>query len=83
VLSFLSCLASDGKSKTFKVEDVQFTKGSDKMKFQGKQLKNVDFNVPAPSDFPTCLVRRGILGYYEYTRCSLVLLETVWVGSVN
>jgi hypothetical protein len=80
---FFILLASDGKSKTFKVEDVKFTKGLDKKKLQGKQLKTVDFNVPAPSDFPTCFVRRGILGCYEYTRCSLVLLEAVWVGAVN
>jgi hypothetical protein len=67
---FFILLASDGQSKSFKVEDVKFTKGLDRKKFQGKQLKNVDFNVPAPSDFPTCFVRPGILGCYEYTHCS-------------
>ncbi|MFZ0773418.1 MAG: DUF3857 domain-containing protein [Candidatus Sulfotelmatobacter sp.] len=71
---FFVLLASDGKSKTFKVEDVKFIKGSDKMKPQGKQLKGIDFNFPAPGDFPTHFVRRGILGCYEYTGCSFVLL---------
>ena len=80
---FFILLSSDGKSKTFKVEDTKFINGSDKMKFQGKQLKNIDFNVPAPSDFPTRFVRRGILGCYEYTGCSLVLLEPASVRSVN
>ncbi|MGC2057961.1 MAG: tetratricopeptide repeat protein, partial [Candidatus Sulfotelmatobacter sp.] len=80
---FFILLGSDGKSKNFKVEDVKFIKGSDKMKFQGKQLKNIDFNVPAPSDFPTLFVRRGILGCYQYSGCSLVLLEPASVRSVN
>ena len=80
---FFILLASDGTSKIFKVEDMKFIKGSDKMKFQGKQLKNIDFNVPAPSDFPTRFVRRGILGCYEYSGCSLVLLEPASVRSVN
>ncbi|MGA8201949.1 MAG: DUF3857 domain-containing protein [Candidatus Sulfotelmatobacter sp.] len=80
---FFILLASDGKSKTFKVEDTKFINGSEKMKFQGKQLKNIDFNVPAPSDFPTRFVRRGILGCYEYSGCSLVLLEPASVRSVN
>jgi tetratricopeptide (TPR) repeat protein len=80
---FFILLSSDGKSRTFKVEDTKFISGSDKMKFQGKQLKNIDFNVPAPSDFPTRFVRRGILGCYQYTGCSLVLLEPASVRSVN
>lgn len=80
---FFILLASDGKSKTFKVEDVKFIKGSDKMRFQGKHLKNIDFNVPAPSDLPARFVRRGILGCYEYSGCSFVLLEPTAEGSLN
>jgi hypothetical protein len=76
-------LGSDGKSKTFKVEDVKFISGSDKMKLQGKQLKNINFNVPAPSDVPTRFVRRGILGCYQYTGCSFVLLDPSSVNSLN
>ena len=80
---FFVLLASDGKSKTFKVEDVKFISGSDKMKLQGKQLKNIDFNVPAPSNVPTRFVRRGILGCYEYSGCSFIVLDPASVHSLN
>ncbi len=80
---FFVLLASDGKSKTFKVEDVKFVSGSDKMKLQGKQLKTIDFKVPAPDDVPARFVRRGILGCYQYTGCSFVLLDPGSVRSVN
>lgn len=80
---FFVLLASDGKSKTFKVEDVKFISGSDKMKLQGKQLKNIDFNVPAPDNVPTRFVKRGILGCYQYTGCSFVVLDPASVQSVN
>lgn len=80
---FFVLLASDGKGKTFKVEDVKFVSGSDKMKTQGKQLKNVDFNFPAPDQVPTRFVRRGILGCYAYSGCSFVLLDPTSVNSVN
>ena len=80
---FFVLLASDGSSKKFKVEDVKFISGSDKMKLQGEQLKTIDFNVPAPDDVPTRFVRRGILGCYQYTGCSFVLLDPASVHSVN
>ncbi len=80
---FFVLLGSDGKSKTFKVDDVKFISGSDKMKLQGKQLKTIDFNVPAPDDVPTRFVRRGILGCYQYTGCSFVLLDPTTVNSLN
>src|SRR5215472_1956378 len=80
---FFVLLASDGKTKAFKVEDVKFVSGSDKMKFQGKQLKIIDFNVPAPSDAPTRVVWRGILGCYQYAGCSFVVLDPITVHSLN
>ena len=80
---FFVLLASDGKSKTFKVEDVKYISGSDKMKLQGKQLKNIDFKIPAPDDVPSRFVRRGILGCYQYTGCSFVLLDPATVRSVD
>jgi hypothetical protein len=80
---FFVLLASDGKSKKFKVEDVKFISGSDKMKLQGKQLKSIDFDVPAPSDVPTRFVRRGILGCYQYSGCSFALLDPATVHSLN
>ena len=80
---FFVLLASDGKNTTFKVEDTKFISGSDKMKLQGKQLKSIDFNVRAPSGVPARFVRRGILGCYEYSGCSFVLLDPVSVHSLN
>jgi tetratricopeptide (TPR) repeat protein len=80
---FFVLLAADPKTKTFRVEDVKFISGSDKMKLQGKQLKTVDFHVPAPSGIPARFVRRGILGCYAYTGCSLVLLDPSSVHSVK
>jgi len=80
---FFVLMASDGKSKTFKLEDAKFVSGSDKMKLQGKQLKSIDFNFPAPDDVPTRFVQRGILGCYEYTGCSFLLLDPGSVRSVN
>jgi tetratricopeptide (TPR) repeat protein/transglutaminase-like putative cysteine protease len=72
---FFVLLASDGKSKAFKVLDTKFIKGSEKMKLQGKQLTSIDFNFPAPSETPARFVRRGILGCYQYSGCSFLLLD--------
>jgi tetratricopeptide (TPR) repeat protein len=80
---FFVLLASDGTGKKFKVQDVKFINGSEKMKLQGKQLKNVDFDVPAPGDVPTRFVRRGILGCYEYSGCSFVVLDPSSIRSLN
>jgi hypothetical protein len=80
---FFLLLTSDGKTKSFKVEDVKFISGSDKMKLQGKQLKSIDFNVPAPSNVPAHFVRRGILGCYRYTGCSFLLLDPAAVKSLK
>jgi tetratricopeptide (TPR) repeat protein len=80
---FFVLLASDGKSKTFKVEDVKFVSGSDKMKLQGKQLKSIPFNFVAPGSVPARFVRRGILGCYQYSGCSFVLLDPSSVKSLD
>src|ERR1017187_1359331 len=80
---FFVLLASDGKGKTFKVEDVKFISGSDKMKLQGKQLKTINFDVPAPDDVPTRFVRRGILGCYQSSGCSFALLDPASVKSLD
>jgi hypothetical protein len=80
---FFVLFASDGKTKTFKVEDVKFISGSDKMKLQGKELKSVNFNFPAPADAITRFVRRGILGCYQYSGCSFVLLDPASVHSLD
>jgi tetratricopeptide (TPR) repeat protein len=80
---FFVLLASDGKSKAFRVEDVRFISGSDKMKTQDKQLKNITFNFTAPDQVPARFVRRGILGCYEYGGCSFVLLDPAPAHSLN
>jgi hypothetical protein len=80
---FFVLLASDGKGPAFKVEEVKFISGSDKMKAQGKQLKALNFNTPAPSNVSTRVVRRGILGCYEYSGCSFVVLDQASVHSLN
>ena len=80
---FFVLFASDGNGKSFKVEDTKFISGSDKMKAQDKQLKTIDFGFPAPSAQPTRFVRRGILGCYQYSGCSFVLLDPSTVRSVE
>jgi Tfp pilus assembly protein PilF len=80
---FFVLLSSDDMSKKFRLEDTKFISGSEKMKLQGKQLRSIDFNVPAPSEVPTKFVWRGILGCYQYTGCSFVVLDPVSVHSLN
>lgn len=80
---FFVLFASDGKTKKFKVEDIKFISGSGKMKGKENQLKNVDFNVPAPGEARTRFVWRGILGCYQYTGCSFVVLDPSSVHSLN
>jgi hypothetical protein len=80
---FFVLFASDGKSKKFKVEDVKFISGSDKMKGKEIQLRNIDFGVPAPGEARTRFVWRGILGCYQYTGCSFVVLDPSSVHSLN
>jgi tetratricopeptide (TPR) repeat protein/transglutaminase-like putative cysteine protease len=80
---FFVLLASDGRSKSFKVEDVKFISGSDKMKLEGKQLKGIDFKVPAPDNVPSRFVRRGVLGCYPASGCSFVLLDPATLRTLN
>jgi tetratricopeptide (TPR) repeat protein len=80
---FFVLLSSDGKTPGFRVQDTKFISGSDKMKQQGKQLKGIDFRLVAPDTTPIQVVRRGILGCYQYTGCSFVLLDPASVRSVN
>lgn len=80
---FFLLFASDGTNKTFKVQDVKFISGSDKMKSQGRQLKALNFNIVVPDDAPTRFVRRGILGCYQYSGCSFVLLDPSAAQGLN
>lgn len=81
---FFVLLTSDAGSKTFKVNDVKFISGSEKMKRYGQELKSINFGLPAPpAEIPTRVIRRGILGCYQYTGCSFVVLDPEGVRSVK
>jgi len=66
-----------------KVQDVKFIRGSDELKSAIRALSSTSINQPFPDDGPTHLVRRGILGCYSATGCSLVLLPLELVRSVD
>jgi len=80
---FFILLAAEPGSGAFKVQDVKFISGSEKMKNSGKLLTSINFNFPSPDKIPARFVRRGILGCYQYTGCSFVLLDPSTVRSVN
>jgi hypothetical protein len=80
---FFILLAAEPGSGVFKVQDVKFISGSEKMKNSGKLLTSINFNFPSPDKIPARFVRRGILGCYQYTGCSFVLLDPSTVRSVN
>jgi hypothetical protein len=80
---FFVLFSAEGSSKTFKVEDVQFVRGSDKMKTADKQIRGINFGFVAPGPEPTRFVRRGLLACYQYGGCSFVLFAPEAVLSVN
>ncbi len=80
---FYVLLTSDGKSKQFKIQDEKFISGSDKMKSEGKQLHTIEYGFSSPSEAVTKIVRRGILGCYQYTGCSFVLLDPGSIRSLD
>lgn len=80
---FFVLFAPDMRSGTFKVQDVRFISGSDLLKSSGKLLTSIAIDLPAPDHRPTRFVRRGILGCYEYSGCSFVMLDPSAVHSVD
>jgi tetratricopeptide (TPR) repeat protein len=54
--------------------EAKFISGSDSLKSVQKMLESTNFNVKFPDDHPTRILRRGILGCYQYTGCTFVLL---------
>ena len=80
---FFVLLAADMASGTFKIQDVKFISGSEKIKSSGKLLASLNFNFASPDKIPARFVRRGILGCYQYTGCSFVLLDPSTVRSLN
>jgi tetratricopeptide (TPR) repeat protein len=66
-----------------KVEEVKFITGSDELKSATKVLSALTVDQPFPGNSPTHVVRRGMVGCYVSTGCSLVLLPPDSVRSVN
>lgn len=80
---FILLSSGENNPRMFRVENVKFISGSEKMKSQEKQLKSIDFHISPPSESPTRFVWRGILGCYQYTGCSFVILDPASVHSLN
>jgi tetratricopeptide (TPR) repeat protein len=79
----LAILAWDAKSSEFKIEDWKPVSGEDKLKPSAQVLNSIHFQLTSPDNTPVHLLRRGILGCYEYTGCSLVLFEPDQVRSIR
>ncbi|OLB87217.1 MAG: hypothetical protein AUI17_03065 [Acidobacteriales bacterium 13_2_20CM_2_55_5] len=75
--------APDPKSSFLRIEDVKFISGSEKLKSAGTALKSATFQIPFSFGGHARLLRRGILGCYQYSGCSLTLLNPADVHSVN
>jgi tetratricopeptide (TPR) repeat protein len=80
---FFVMFAPDSKPPGFKIESVRFISGSEKMKSAGHVLSPSVFKVAFPDKGPTRLLRRGILGCYQYTGCSFALTSPDDMHSVN
>jgi tetratricopeptide (TPR) repeat protein len=66
-----------------RVEGTKFISGSESLKSAGKILSSTHFNLLFPDGGPTRLLRRGVLGCYQYSGCSIVLISPNDVHSVN
>jgi tetratricopeptide (TPR) repeat protein len=80
---FFLIFSQDPKTSLAKVEQVKFISGADELKSATKQLEKAHYDVSFPDNGPTRLVRRGILGCYQYSGCSFVLYSPGMVRSVN
>ena len=80
---FFVVFALDPKSSSLKIEDVKFISGSEKLKSAGTALMSANFQVPFSTGGNARILRRGILGCYQYSGCSLTLLSPADVHSVN
>jgi predicted Zn-dependent protease len=69
-------------SPSGKVE-AKFISGSDSLKSVQKTLESTTFDLKFPDDHPTKVLRRGIVGCYQYTGCSLVLMPPDTVLSIQ
>ena len=80
---FFLLFSPQDKAPGFSVDDVKFISGSDKLKSAVKALKTTNFKVRFPNNGPSHILRRGIVGCYQYTGCSIVLKTPYLVQSVN
>jgi tetratricopeptide (TPR) repeat protein/transglutaminase-like putative cysteine protease len=74
---FLLLIEPGGKA------EAKFISGSDSLKGIQKALESTSFNLKFPDDHPTRILRRGIVGCYQYTGCSFVLIPPNAVFSVQ
>src|SRR5579872_574798 len=87
----LTRLASNSASAEFfvifgkdgKIEGAKFVSGSDQLKAAEQALRDAKFKFQFPDDGPTHILRRGVLGCFSSTGCSLVLYNPADVHSVN
>jgi hypothetical protein len=63
--------------------EAKFISGSDSLKGVQKALESTNYNQPFPDEHPTRILRRGIVGCYQYTGCSFVLLSPDTVSSIQ
>jgi hypothetical protein len=66
-----------------KVLDVKVIGEPEELKSAVDALKRVTIDQPFPDDAPTRLVRRGVLGCYPASGCSLVLIPPSMVRSAD
>lgn len=66
-----------------KVEDVKFISGSETLRKANKTLASTVFDLSFPSGSDARILRRGILGCYPSTGCSVVMLLPGSVQSVH
>jgi tetratricopeptide (TPR) repeat protein len=80
---FFLVFARDSQASSARIEDVKFISGSEVLKSADKAPRAAGFKVPLPNSGQPKLLRRGILGCYKYSGCSLTLLIPSDVHSVN
>ena len=67
----------------FRAVDWKPVAGEAKLKPSQQVLSSIRLKLKSPDGAPTRILRRGILGCYEYTGCSVVLFEPQQVRSLN
>jgi len=63
--------------------EAKFISGADSLRSARKALESANYSQKFPDDRPTLVLRRGILGCYQYTGCSFVLMPPETVFSVQ